>query len=230
VRHHSLPRLVASAAVSGFAVSMIRVEVARLDLPALVPTQQLQALDAYAAGVHTTRVSPHQPRPHSPLPLYPPNTQFLTSQLPARLENHVTRLEALLPSCASPKLADLLAGSAASKSGVLEVSRDWGLLDTSDLKGLLHFESHLAGFKERVEGELARLMAGAQGLAHAGGWFDGRQEDVHALNAALDLTHWCAGCGGWCWSQGQGNRAVLHAGRCDRHLPTSPPPNNQTNT
>lgn len=127
------------------------------------------------------------PLPHPPTPTTPP--QFLTSQLPARLENHVARLQALLPSCTSPALAELLSASAAAKSSVLEVSRDWGLLDVSGLKGLQHFESHLAGFKELVEGEMARLMAGAQQLTEQQGWWQ-REGDVHAMNAALDLTHW----------------------------------------
>jgi hypothetical protein len=118
--------------------------------------------------------------------------QFLTSQLPARLENHISRLEALLPTCSSEALADLISSSAASKASVLDCSRDWALLQVQDLKGLEHFESHLSGFRERVEGEMARLMGGAQRLAETAGWW-GREKDVHTLNAALDLTHWCEG-------------------------------------
>ncbi|KAI8477037.1 MAG: hypothetical protein J3K34DRAFT_516008 [Monoraphidium minutum] len=127
-------------------------------------------------------------RQHS-LPRLVASAAFLSSQLPARLENHISRLEALLPSCASPGLKALITGSAESKAGVLEVSRDWRLLDTSDLAGLQHFESHLGGFRELVEGEIARLMGGAQELAQGRGWW-AREGDVHALNAALDITHW----------------------------------------
>ncbi|GBF93755.1 hypothetical protein Rsub_06087 [Raphidocelis subcapitata] len=122
------------------------------------------------------------------LPRLVDSAAFLTSQLPARLENHVSRLQALLPSCGA-ELSDLLSASAESKSGVLEVSRDWGLLDRASPEGLRHFESHLAGFKERVEGEFTRLMTGARQLAGQPGWWQ-RDGDVAALNQALDLTHW----------------------------------------
>jgi hypothetical protein len=100
----------------------------------------------------------------------------------------VSRLQALLPSCGA-ELSDLLSASADAKGGVLEVSRDWGLLDRSSLKGLRHFESHLAGFKERAEGEFERLMTGARQLAGQPGWWT-REGDVATLNQALDLTHW----------------------------------------
>lgn len=127
-------------------------------------------------------------RQHS-LPRLVDSAEFLTSQLPARLENHVERLQALLPSCSSAALRELLSGSAASKRSILEVSRDWSLLDAAGVEGLRHFESHLDGFKERVEVEMGRLMAGAQALTEQPGWW--RQGgDVDALNAALDLTHW----------------------------------------
>jgi hypothetical protein len=125
-------------------------------------------------------------------PLHSDPPQFLSAQLPARLENHVERLRALLPDCGAPALSELLSASAASKESVLEVSRDWGLLDRASLKGLQHFESHLAGFRERVEAEMARLMAGAQELSQRPGWWDAPR-DVGALNTALDLTHWYGG-------------------------------------
>lgn len=59
----------------------------------------------------------------------------MTSQLPARLENHVARLQELLPACSHPELKQLLTASAESKAGVLEVAHDWALLDTSSQKG-----------------------------------------------------------------------------------------------
>ena len=132
------------------------------------------------------------------LPLnFPPQThtlpcvQFLTSQLPARLENHVRSLEALLPEAGDARLKELLEASAASKRSVLEVAQDWPLLDVKSLKGLAHFESHLAGFRERVEGEMARLMAGAQRLTESPGWWaPARAGDAAALNKALDVAHW----------------------------------------
>lgn len=137
--------------------------------------------------------------------------QFLRSQLPARLENHVSRLQALLPEAASPALAGLISESAAAKALVLDCARDWELLGLSDVPALRHFDSHLAGFKERVEAEMARLMAGAQQLTQAPGWWQ-QERSVHALNAALDLTHW------WAAAAGRGAAGLLLEGRGLRGL------------
>jgi hypothetical protein len=119
-----------------------------------------------------------------------------------------------VPGCGSAPLAELLEGSAVAKCSVLEVSRDWAVLDTASVKGLQHFESHLTGFRERVEAEMAWLMAGAQELTQQPGWWQ-RERDVGTLNAALDLTHWWAGLGvhwagssGWLCVPAGGNRRV----------------------
>eukprot|EP00877_Chromochloris_zofingiensis_P002194 jgi/Chrzof1/11976/Cz06g16210.t1 len=124
---------------------------------------------------------------HPTVPRVMHSANFMKSQLPARLENHIARLKAL-PSASEP-LDELLAATTHSKGQLLEVSRDWKLVDTSSMAGLDHFESHLSSFKDQVEAEMARLTASAQHLTETDGWWEQPQQ-VKVLNRALDLSHW----------------------------------------
>lgn len=80
-----------------------------------------------------------------------------------------------LPSASEP-LDELLAATTHSKGQLLEVSRDWKLVDTSSMAGLDHFESHLSSFKDQVEAEMARLTASAQHLTETDGWWEQPQQ------------------------------------------------------
>ncbi|WIA16094.1 hypothetical protein OEZ85_012817 [Tetradesmus obliquus] len=113
---------------------------------------------------------------------------FLKSQLPARLQNHVHRLQAL-PQPANPQLQELLASTVRSKQRGLEVASDWKQQGTDDLAGLRHFESHLATFREHLEVEVGKLTVNAQALTEGRGWWDNAQQ-VRWLNRMLDLCHW----------------------------------------
>jgi hypothetical protein len=41
-----------------------------------------------------------------------------------------------------------------------------------DLHGLIHFESHLANFREHLEVEVSKLTSSAQALTETKGWWD----------------------------------------------------------
>ena len=85
--------------------------------------------------------------------------------------------------------ADLLETSIQSKQQGLEVSSDWALINTSNEAGLEHFEFHLAAFKEHLEMEIDRLVAGCNMLTQQKQWFDD-PEQVLIMDRALDLSHW----------------------------------------
>jgi hypothetical protein len=96
-------------------------------------------------------------------------------------------MQALDPS--NQDFADLLETSIQSKQQGLEVSTDWTLIDTSNEAGLQHFEFHLSSFKEHLEVEIDRLVAGCNMLTQQKHWFDD-PEQVLIMDRALDLSHW----------------------------------------
>eukprot|EP00879_Flechtneria_rotunda_P032280 GHRR01035460.1.p1 GENE.GHRR01035460.1~~GHRR01035460.1.p1 ORF type:complete len:229 (+),score=46.66 GHRR01035460.1:210-896(+) len=100
---------------------------------------------------------------------------FLKSQLPARLQNHIHRLQAL-PQPVNPHLAELLATTIDSKAQGLEVSRDWKLVPTDDLQGLSHLEAHLAAFRQHLEVEVGKLTTTAQSLTENSHWWDNKKQ------------------------------------------------------
>lgn len=107
VRQHSLPRLVHSAAVRARGGGGL-----------------VSRAAARAGHTRSRCVRPASwRRGRSTRPPPPTLAQFLATQLPARLENHVARLQELAPA-ASPPLRELLSASAGAKLSVLEVGRD----------------------------------------------------------------------------------------------------------